>query len=78
MVLSMRLYVCWAAGLICIVCSVGEIQDKSTTAPLLGRIGSTVMRALDTCFAALMTMGTEHVEEAYEIARQSLKDMDTD
>lgn len=78
MVLSMRLYVCWAAGIFCLVLSIGECQADSPDAPLAQRIGRRVMRALDSIFAALFTMNADAVREAYAAARERLNQMDAD
>ena len=78
MLLSMRVYVCWAAGLFCLVLSVGECQAESPAAPLWRRIGGRVMTALDTMFATLFTMNGDCVREAYDAARRGLKEMDAD
>jgi hypothetical protein len=78
MTLSMRMYVCWAAGLFCLVLTIGELQAESADAPLWRRIGVRVMTALDSIFAALFTMNADHVQEAYAAARRRLKEMDAD
>lgn len=78
MLLSMRVYVCWAAGLFCLVLSLGELQADSPDAPLWRRVGGRVMGLLDTTFAALFTMNPDHVREAYGAARRGLREMDAD
>ena len=82
----MRLYICYAATLFCLVLSIGELQAKSSTPPIkedergckFNRIGRHIMTALDSIFAALFTMNSSHVQEAYTAARTNIKDMDTD
>jgi hypothetical protein len=76
MSIGMRLYVCWAAWLFCLVLSVGELQADSATAPLWRRIGARVMRALDSAFAAVFTMNEDHVREAYDAARRRVREME--
>lgn len=76
MSVAMRLYVCWAAGLFCLVLSIGELQAESPDAPLWRRIGSRVMTALDSIFAAVFTMNPDHVREAYDAARRRVQEME--
>ena len=43
-----------------------------------GRIGRHIMIAADSIFAALFTMNASHVQEAYDVSRSTLKNIDAD